>query len=120
MNDIAETLALQMARDVSEPDPEDMEGVNYFGIKGGRPSANLVVQRWYNESASYDYTHPHYDTSCLNFTQLVWKSSTGVGIGAATVGNFSVVIAKFVPSGNLHGKFRQNVIPPRLSVPMMA
>lgn len=51
-----------------------------------------------------------------HFTQVIWKGTTEVGIGAATYedGGWThiVVTANYSPAGNLIGAFEENV--PRL------
>lgn len=100
---------------VTVPDSFDIgesEGINFFVSSGTiRPSVSFVTGSWYNESFRYDYTHPGYNPLTLNFTEMIWKSSTSVGIGSYTTNNHTSIVAKFDPAGNIRGKFRQNVIP---------
>lgn len=46
-----------------------------------------------------------------HFTQLVWKSTTQVGFGVATRGNYTVGVALYYQAGNVIGSFKQNVQP---------
>jgi len=114
LNEVAESLAEQIVDfpDVNI-DPEDYEGVNFYETEGLRPPPILVTSTWYNESLSFNFIAPQYTASSLNFTQMIWKSSTTVGIGTATINNKTVIIAKFYPVGNIKGRFRLNVIPIR-------
>jgi hypothetical protein len=52
----------------------------------------------------------------MNFTQMIWKSSTEIGVGISKVRgqNKYVVVAHYKPSGNINtpGEFRKNVLPP--------
>ena len=50
----------------------------------------------------------------MNILQLVWHSSTKLGIGMATraderYGTFAVVVARYDPSGNWRGRYLENV-----------
>ena len=51
-----------------------------------------------------------------HFTQLVWKSSTRLGIGKASgkIGDMfcTWVVGRYSPAGNVIGKFQENVIKP--------
>lgn len=48
-----------------------------------------------------------------HFTQVVWKSSTEVGVGKATDGKMTFVVGRYSPPGNLSnpGYFQENVLP---------
>lgn len=47
-----------------------------------------------------------------HFTQVVWKETTQLGVGVATVGTRSYVVAQYRPAGNMTmpGKFESNVL----------
>ena len=38
---------------------------------------------WYKESLDYDYNDPRLNGLTRNFTQMVWKDSTKLGLGVA-------------------------------------
>uniref|UniRef100_A0A8C2BB52 Im:7150988 n=1 Tax=Cyprinus carpio TaxID=7962 RepID=A0A8C2BB52_CYPCA len=48
-----------------------------------------------------------------HFTQVVWKSSTELGVGLATDGNTVFVVGQYKPSGNITnaGYYEKNVLP---------
>lgn len=48
-----------------------------------------------------------------HFTQVVWKSTTEVGVGLAMVGNAVFVVGQYSPAGNIsnEGYFEKNVLP---------
>jgi len=53
-----------------------------------------------------------------HFTQVVWKGTTSIGVGVATVpdpkyGSSTVVVVNYSPPGNCQGQFPQNVLPPK-------
>lgn len=72
-----------------------------------------AVNDWYSEYAYYNYSAPGYATYTAHFTQIVWKSSTQLGVGIAYNGNRSraVVVANYLPAGNVQGNFPINVFP---------
>ena len=48
-----------------------------------------------------------------HFTQVVWKSSTKMGVGKArSQGGWTYVVANYSPPGNYQGQFTANVLPP--------
>lgn len=74
-----------------------------------------VVSTWYNEISNYNFdTGSPIDPSeeWLHFTQVVWRSSTELGVGVASGGGYHYVVARYKPRGNLVGMFARNV--PRL------
>ncbi|HEY9729197.1 MAG TPA: CAP family protein [Chroococcales cyanobacterium] len=82
--------------------------------------ANNTVQSWYNEASKYDYAKPGFSSSTGHFTQVVWKSGTQVGCGAAkgtktingTLYNAFYVVCQYAPAGNVQGQFPDNVLKP--------
>uniref|UniRef100_A0A3B4F9C8 SCP domain-containing protein n=1 Tax=Pundamilia nyererei TaxID=303518 RepID=A0A3B4F9C8_9CICH len=48
-----------------------------------------------------------------HFTQVVWKSSTELGVGIATDGNTVFVVGQYRPAGNITnaGYYQKNVLP---------
>ncbi|CAG7824108.1 unnamed protein product, partial [Allacma fusca] len=79
-----------------------------------------AVQAWYDENTLYNYANPGSVSFSQigHFTQVVWNSSTVLGIGVSSIGNYTVVVGKYLPWGNMMGCgadgydcFRQNVFP---------
>lgn len=88
-------------------------------------SLQRAVDSWYEEAEKYgyDYDHPdtkeadqkEFDKGVGHFTQLVWKNSENIGVGAASHPDQKwkcLVVAQFSPPGNYMGEFRENVLPP--------
>ncbi|WP_226883580.1 CAP family protein [Allocoleopsis franciscana] len=86
----------------------------------GDTLANNAVQSWYSEVSKYDYANPGFSSGTGHFTQVVWKSSTEVGCGAAKgtktmngkLYNAFYVVCQYAPAGNVQGKFPDNVLKP--------
>ncbi|MEP6519559.1 CAP family protein [Microcoleus vaginatus] len=82
--------------------------------------ANSAIKTWYDEVAKYNYTNPGFATTTGHFTQVVWKSSTQLGCGAAQ-GTKTLqgkqhqafyVVCHYAPAGNVTGQFPANVLKP--------
>ncbi len=82
--------------------------------------AKAAVDSWYNEVSSYNYDNPGFSSGTGHFTQVVWKSSTQLGCGAAQ-GNVMnqgsnykayYVVCHYAPAGNVQGQFPENVLKP--------
>ncbi|XP_054157389.1 uncharacterized protein LOC128955741 [Oppia nitens] len=79
------------------------------------PSAEDVCKYWYNYIDSYDFSlEPHLlHTQSNHFTQLIWKSCKYFGIGKARTRNGKlIIVANYIPPGNVSNKFAENVLPP--------
>jgi uncharacterized protein YkwD len=76
------------------------------------------VQAWYDEIKSYNFNRPGYSSATGHFTQMVWKSSTGIGLGMSQgLSNDWIAfycVAQYTPRGNVitsdNSLFRQNVL----------
>jgi uncharacterized protein YkwD len=95
----------------------DGTGENLFWGAGSsatpRPGSD-AVKSWYDEIANYDFNNPQFSGNTGHFTQLVWKSSTKVGIGRVS-GKGSkyyetYIVFVFEPPGNMEGEFVANVL----------
>lgn len=88
--------------------------------------ANSAVKGWYDEVSNYNYANPPGPVSnsqptghISRFSQVVWKSSTQLGCGAAYgIRNNSLgfkafyVVCHYAPIGNIIGRFPANVLKP--------
>ncbi|UJR16771.1 hypothetical protein I4U23_003671 [Adineta vaga] len=74
-----------------------------------------ATQSWYDEIKYYNFNRPGFSSATGHFTQVVWKSSTKLGMGVAfgNGGQRVVVVAQYGPAGNMMGAFPQNVPPLR-------
>ncbi|UJR24307.1 hypothetical protein I4U23_027274 [Adineta vaga] len=77
-------------------------------INGATP-----VTAWYDEISAYNFAAGVFASNTGHFTQLVWKSSTkfGIGICCTSAGTTCMVVANYLPAGNVAGQFIANVLP---------
>ena len=82
-------------------------GENLFSGSGNGYTALDATQHWYSEIKQYQYA----PLSLTNFqavghyTQMVWSSSTSVGIGQSRCSDGTIVIvAEYSPRGNILGE----------------
>lgn len=91
------------------------DGENVFTMYG---SAGIVlkgkeaVESWYNEIKDYQWSNPGFAGNTGHFTQVVWKSSTELGVGMATNGKKVYVVGQYRPAGNINTReyFQENVL----------
>ena len=77
-----------------------------------------ALESWYNEVTSYNFLQPGWNPNAGHFTQVVWKSSTQIGCGAADCTGYSgvlpaYVVCRYSPAGNMDttSAFKANVLP---------
>ena len=71
---------------------------------------SIYIPFRYNEIKDYDYNRGGYQSGTGHFTQIIWKTTTKVGVGIAKRGNIVVVVARYTPQGNFMGRFGENVL----------
>merc|ERR1712038_354611 len=80
------------------------------------PSYDEVTDEWYAEERLYDYYAGMGSPDTGHFTQVVWRSSTklGIGIGKGKVDNMfcTWIVGRYSPAGNVQGHYRENVMRP--------
>lgn len=64
-----------------------------------------AVAYWVQERDSYICG----GISCDHYTQVVWTSTTHVGVGIAKMGNRTIIVSNYHPPGNYAGQYRDNV-----------
>lgn len=89
------------------------ENLAYTGYPDG--NVTLAIDLFYSEVDVYDWKNPGYSPKTGHFTQLVWNSSSSVGVG--TNGHF--ICMQFLPPGNYLGSFEYNVFPLAQIVPVV-
>ncbi|XP_043113550.1 Golgi-associated plant pathogenesis-related protein 1 [Puntigrus tetrazona] len=101
-------------KSLGHSDTENGENVFYsFSSAKKTPKGNEAVDSWYSEIKDYKFSSPGHQQNTGHFTQVVWKSSTELGVGLATDGNKVFVVGQYKPAGNItnDGYYDKNVLP---------
>ncbi len=132
LNNTAQTWAEHLASNPSgglehsSPSQRNNAGENLYFSSTSQGSidpstlAKAAVDSWYNEVSSYNYDNPEATAGEGHFTQVVWKSSTQLGCGAArgtstsqgSSNNAYYVVCHYAPAGNVQGQYAANVLKP--------
>jgi len=89
------------------------DGENIACLKGEELSGEKASAMWYDEIKDYNFNQQGFNSKTGHFTQLIWESSTELGVGKATASNgMQFVVARYFPPGNHIKKFADNVRPP--------
>ncbi|CAL8148426.1 unnamed protein product [Orchesella dallaii] len=134
LSSLAQEWADQMASEARiDMIPEQRYGQNIFMARTGnlKSAVNDAIQNWYKDGRTEycweDVTENWENSLALDFSQVVWKNTKFLGIGATTTrtnSNKTVVIALYDPSGNIvidgdnsksEESFRSNVLPLQIS-----
>ncbi|XP_028269059.1 Golgi-associated plant pathogenesis-related protein 1-like [Parambassis ranga] len=95
-------------------DTKDGENVFYMSSSSSvNPTGKEAVDSWYSEIKDYKFDDPGFGGNTGHFTQVVWQSSTELGVGMATNGQKLFVVGQYRPAGNIAnpGFFEKNVLP---------
>ncbi|XP_065724862.2 Golgi-associated plant pathogenesis-related protein 1-like [Drosophila suzukii] len=87
-------------------------GENVYWAPLSKQEGKDAVKAWYNEISLYNWNYPSFSKQTGHFTQLVWKSSTELGVGFAKSGNGIFVVCNYNPPGNYKNQFKKNVAHP--------
>lgn len=91
------------------------EGENLAWFQGNNDvDCTDALKGWYdNEEPLYDYDNPGFAPQTGHFTQVVWKSTSAVGVAQVSKGSGiskqTYIVARYYPAGNIIGLFPQNV-----------
>jgi len=98
------------SKDLSAQLGENLAKSSGYPLAG---ACDRAITNWYNEINMYNYGSPGFGMNTGHFTQVVWKSTTKVGVGIATNGRTIWVVGRYSPSGNMNmpGYFARNVQP---------
>ena len=83
----------------------------WFMSDGSMCDAHLVVDSFIDESCDYDFEKGVFSAKTGHFTQVVWKSSKKLGVGAAQAPESGAwyIVCNYFPPGNVRGEFANNV-----------
>ena len=86
-------------------------GQNLAWASGKELTGQGATDMWYNEIQQYNFNNPGFASGTGHFTQLVWAETTQIGVGKATNGGQTFVVANYTPPGNVVGRqnFEKNV-----------
>ena len=87
----------------------EMIGHNIAVIKNNN-NVLEICQKWYNEKYNYNFDSNKYIDKTGHFTQMIWKSTTDIGIGyKESQDGIKYFIVYYYPAGNIFNKFKENV-----------
>ncbi|XP_074526269.1 Golgi-associated plant pathogenesis-related protein 1-like [Halichoeres trimaculatus] len=88
------------------------DGENIYMSAGIKLTGRDAVDAWFSEIQDYNFSYPGFSGSTGHFTQVVWKSTTELGVGMATDGYRAYVVGQYRPPGNMNmpGYFAKNVL----------
>ncbi|XP_072176890.1 uncharacterized protein [Diadema setosum] len=79
-------------------------------------SGEQVVMKWLEEEKNYDYDLQRWQRGTSKFTQMIWKSSSEIGVAKIPFKNKDgfVIVANYRPRGNGNKlrEYQKNVLPP--------
>ena len=107
----AQNIAESVASDPSNYQGEPV-GENIAQIWHDLPRAPLKATTiWYSEKNAYSFSYPELNDKVKHFTQMVWKDTNQLGMGAAPSpsGKYVIVVALYRPLGNDSHRLRDNV-----------
>merc|ERR1712126_66838 len=120
--DWAEKLLKENSLDQLDHSPQSRPyQESLWGGDGSLADPKKIIQDWYSESKDYKYDVEIPDKKTFkeknigHFTQIVWKSTTELGVGVASKDGKVIVVAHYSPKGNMLGHFIANVLPPKKS-----
>ena len=87
------------------------ENIAMSTVKTEGLSGDQLARLWYQEKQFYNKENNSLQLLSENFTQMVWKDTKEVGFGISqTKTGEWVAVANYYPSGNVNGKFQENVL----------
>ena len=94
------------------PKPRVHYGQTLYISSEGALAVQIAVRAWYNQIIYYDFQRPEITKYNSYFVQLVWRSTTDVGIGQyLSASGKSYVVAFYTPIGNSEHDLGFNILP---------
>ena len=114
----AEKLAYQAAKKGSVKRSELVEKKGYGENVAKVPNTALenageeATRHWYNEKQNFTFSDPVIDDGTKAFTQIIWKGTKVLGMGAAKDDDTGelYVVALYSPKGNDQTTLRENLM----------
>ncbi|XP_060927967.1 Golgi-associated plant pathogenesis-related protein 1-like [Limanda limanda] len=113
MNDSSQKWADHLVELGTLKQSDTKHGENiYYMMGSGAMTGKGAVDAWYSEIKDYNWSSPGFGMNTGHFTQVVWKETTKLGVGVASVGGKVYVVAQYSPPGNMNmpGYFEKNVL----------
>ena len=105
----AEHLA---ANNILEHSDEKETGENLACVAVENVTGADVTEKWYDEVKEFNFEIPAFNAKCGHFTQMVWVNTRHIGVAkAVSHDGTQYVVARYQPSGNILGEFKENVKP---------
>jgi len=113
-DNLAKTNTFQHSTNKYKGDNLGENIANKWSSSGADYAGPDAVDQWYSEEPKYDYNEAQWNPNAGHFSQVVWNGSTEVGLGKSkTKDGGCIVVANYYPAGNIIGKFKENVSPPK-------
>lgn len=104
------------AEDSMIHNPTQKYGENIYWSSSSDIAGSDPVETWYKEIKDYDFDAATFSMSTGHFTQVVWKSSSTIGVGIAkSKAGGTYCVTNYDPPGNMIRKFKENVSPKMIS-----
>ncbi|CAG7718729.1 unnamed protein product [Allacma fusca] len=113
LNNVAQAWANRLLQKGKMEHSTNGFGENVFWASGGSINGAKPCQAWYSEIKDFDFNRIDHTPGTGHFTQLLWKSSTKIGIALASGKAGHFVVANYNPPGNFLGQYPQNIYPPK-------
>lgn len=120
LNKFSQNWADELAKtDKASHRPNNAYGENIYTIKSTEQVTELgvkAVDSWYSEIKFFNFQGSNDDmaasTKAFHFTQLIWKDSEELGVGASKSPKSGkiYVVCNYDPHGNIRSQFKEQVL----------
>uniref|UniRef100_A0A0K0FD06 CAP domain-containing protein (inferred by orthology to a zebrafish protein) n=1 Tax=Strongyloides venezuelensis TaxID=75913 RepID=A0A0K0FD06_STRVS len=113
LNAKLEIIAQELVDKYSWEKKLDIDNYYYYGVLYGNSritSASKIIKSWYDTNDKYNFLlGKKISPAALSFTQIVWASTTQLGIGVQHEDDHIFVVCIFYPKGNIKKEYKKNV-----------